>query len=131
MSGKKTNKFFLSGGPRNILIGTLVLLGFLFVLHTLTDRSRTIKTLTYSTFLNMVEQGEVKRVHATGNDLYGILKDGSRFETTIANKSKDWELLRAHGVEFSIDSPTASMNIWYLLSLLSLLVTAWAVWYRS
>lgn len=129
MNAKKPNKPFLSGGPRNILIGTLVLLGFLFLLHTLTDRSRNIKTLTYSTFLNMVEQGEVKRVHVTGHDVYGVLKDGARFETTIANKSKDWELLRAHGVEFSVDSPNNSVNFWYFLPLLSLLITGWAVWY--
>ncbi len=129
MNGKKTKKPFWSGGPRNIIIGTLVLLGFLFALHTLTDRSRSIKTLTYSTFLDMVERGEVKRVHVIGHDVYGALKDGSRFETTIANKSKDWEMLRSHGVEFSIDSPTGAFNFWYLLPLLSLLITAWAIWY--
>lgn len=129
MKVKKNKKPFWNGGPRNIIIGTLVLLGFLFALHTLTDRSRNIKTLTYSTFLNMVEKGEVKRVHVAGHDVYGILKDGGRFETTIANKSKDWEMLRAHGVEFSIDSPNNSFNFWYLLPLLSLLITAWAIWY--
>ncbi len=129
MSAKKTKKSFLSGGPRNIIIGTLVLLGFLFVLHTLTDRSRNIKTLSYSSFLNMVEQDEVKRVHVAGQDVYGLLKDGTRFETTIANKSKDWEMLRSHGVEFSVDSPGQTFNFWYLLPLLSLLITAWAIWY--
>lgn len=129
MNVKKNKRPFWNGGPRNIIIGTLVLLGFLFALHTLTDRSRNIKTLTYSTFLNMVEQGAVKRVHVAGHDVYGILKDGNRFETTIANKSKDWEMLRKHGVEFSIDSPNGSFNFWYLLPLLSLLITAWAIWY--
>ncbi len=129
MNGKKTKKPFWSGGPRNIIIGTLVLLGFLFALHTLTDRSRAIKTINYSTFLDMVEHGEVKRVHVAGHDVYGILKDGARFETTIANKSKDWEMLRMNGVEFSIDSPGATFNFWYLLPLLSLFITAWAIWY--
>ncbi len=129
MNVKKPKKSFLSGGPRNILIGTLVLLGFLFALHTLTDRSRNIKTLSYSTFLNMVEQGDVKRVHVAGHEVYGVMKDGGHFETTIANKSKDWEILRAHGVEFSVDSPGAAFNFWYLLPLLSLLITAWAIWY--
>jgi cell division protease FtsH len=129
MNMKKTKKPFWSGGPRNILIGTLVLLGFLFALHTLTDRSRAIKTLTYSTFVNLVEQGEVKRVHVAGHDVYGVLKDGTRFETTIANKNRDWEMLHAHKVEYSIDNPNNAFNFWYFLPLLSLLITAWAIWY--
>ncbi len=129
MKVNKPKKSFLSGGPRNLLIGTLVLLGFIFILHTLTDRNRAIKPLTYSTFLNLVEHDEVKRVHVAGQDVHGFLKDGTRFETTIANKSGDWELLRKHNVEFSVDSPNGSFNIWYLLPLLSLLITAWALWY--
>ncbi len=129
MNVKKPKKSFMSGGPRNLLIGTLVLLGFIFILHTLTDRNRTIKPVTYSTFLNLVEHDEVKRVHAAGQDVHGLLKDGTPFETTIANKGSDWELMRKHKVEVSIDSPGGTFNFWYLLPLLSLLITAWAIWY--
>ncbi len=129
MNVKKPKKSFFNAGIRNLLVGTLVLLGFIFILHTLTDRNRAIKPVNYSTFLNLVENNEIKRVHVSGQEVYGILKDGSRFETTIANKSKDWELLRKHGVEFSVDNPNNSFNFWYLLPLLSLLLTAWAIWY--
>ncbi len=129
MNVKKPKKSFMSGGPRNLLIGTLVLLGFIFILHTLTDRNRAIKPVTYSTFLNLVEHDEVKRVHAAGQDVHGLLKDGTPFETTIANKSSDWELMRKHKVEVSIDSPGGTFNFWYLLPLISLLITAWAIWY--
>ena len=110
MNVKKPKKSFFNAGIRNLLIGTLVLLGFIFILHTLTDRNRAIKPVNYSTFLNLVENNEIKRVPVSGQEVYGILKDGSRFETTIANKSKDWELLRKHGVEFSIDNPNNSFN---------------------
>ena len=103
MKENKSKKSFLGGGPRNLLIGTLLLLGFIFVLHTLTDRNRAIKPITYSTFLNLVEHDEVKRVHVAGQEVHGFLKDGTRFETTIANKSGDWDLLRKHNVEFSVD----------------------------
>ncbi len=126
---KKPKKSFFRNGPRNFIIGVMVLFGFLLILHTLTDRSRNIQTMTYSTFLNQVEQGNIKRVHVSGQEVQGILKDGRRFETTIANKGKDWEMLRQHGVEFSVDNPAQQFNIWYLLPLLSLLITAWAIWY--
>ncbi len=130
MKANKPKKSFLSGGPRNLLIGTMVLLGFIFILHTLTERNRVIQPLTYSKFLNLIERDEVKRVHVAGHDVHGFLKDGTRFETTIANKSGDWELLRKHNVEFSIDSPDGAFNIWYLLPLLSLfMVTMMALWY--
>lgn len=126
---KKNKKSFLGGTPRAFLVGLLLLVGSLFALHILTDRSRTIKTFTYSTFLNQVEQDQVKRVHVVGQEVYGFLKDGTRFETTIANKGKDWEILRAHNVEFSVDSPNQQFNFWYLLPLLSFLITGWAIWY--
>jgi cell division protease FtsH len=126
---KKNNKSFLGGTPRTFLVGLLVLVGSLFALHMLTDRSRNIKTLTYSAFLNEVEQDQVKRVHVVGQEVYGFLKDGTRFETMIANKGKDWEILRAHNVEFSVDSPNQQFNFWYLLPLLSFLITGWAIWY--
>ncbi|TET34416.1 ATP-dependent metallopeptidase FtsH/Yme1/Tma family protein [Candidatus Dependentiae bacterium] len=126
---KKNKKSFLGGTPRTFLVGLLVLIGSLFALHMLTDRSRNIKTLTYSAFLTQVEQDQVKRVHVVGQEVYGFLKDGTRFETTIANKGKDWEILRAHNVEFSVDSPNQQFNFWYLLPLLSFLITGWAIWY--
>ncbi|HLE76616.1 MAG TPA: ATP-dependent zinc metalloprotease FtsH [Candidatus Babeliales bacterium] len=129
MKTNKPKKSFFNGGPRNLLVGTLVLLGFIFVLHTLTDKNRAIQPITYSKFLNLVEQDEVKRVHVSGQEVHGILKNNTKFETTIANKSGDWELLRKHNVEFSIDNPNGSFNIWYLLPLLSLIITAWALWY--
>ena len=126
---KKNKKAFLGGTPRTFLVGLLVLVGSLFALHMLTDRSRNIKTLTYSAFLNQVEQDQVKRVHVVGQEVYGFLKDGTRFETTIANKGKDWETLRTHNVEFSVDSPNQQFNLWYLLPFLSFLITGWAIWY--
>lgn len=129
MKMKKPKNSFFSGGPRNLIVGALVVLGVLLALHTLTDRTRGIKTMNYSTFLNEVEKGNVKRVHVSGQDLQGIMQDGSRFETTIANNSNDWEILRKHNVEFSLDNPSQHVNLWYLLPLLSLFLTAWAIWY--
>ena len=129
MNMKKPNKSFFSGGPRNFIVGALIVFGFMIALITLTDRSRNIKTMTYSAFITQVEQGNVKRVHVSGQDVQGLLQDGTRFETTIANKSKDWEMLKEHGVEFSVDNPAQQVNFWYLLPLLSLFITAWAIWY--
>ena len=93
MNVKKPKNPFFKSGPRNFIVGALILIGFLLALHTLTDHSRNIRTMTYSAFLNQVEEDNVKRVHVSGQEVYGLMKDGTKFETTIANKGGDWELL--------------------------------------
>ena len=127
---KIRKKSFLSGGPKNVMIAALILLGSLVVLHKLTEYSRQIRAISYSTFLNKVEQGQVKKVHVSGQEVYGVLKDGTSFETVIANKQKDWDILRTNNVEFSVASSVTPFNIWYLFPLLILVCAGlWAIWY--
>lgn len=126
---KKRNNFFFEGGSRNIIIGTLIFLCTLFVLHHLTDYSRHIQTISYSTFLDKVEQDQVKRIHVAGQEVYGSLKDSTRFETVIAENDSLWEQLRAHHVEFSIANPSNQFSYWYLLPFLSLIFMAIFAWY--
>ncbi len=125
----KKNNFF-RGGPKNILIGTAILIGCLILLHKLTDYSRQTQSIGYSTFLQKVEQNDVKQVHVSGQEVYGILKDGSRFETVVADNPKNWDVLKKHNVEFSVANPANQINFWYLLPFLSILITIlWAAWY--
>lgn len=129
---KKPNKSFFPNHSKNIkngLIALLVLFGLFFMLHRLTDMSRNVSTISYSMFLEKVEQGLIKKIHASGQDVEGILKDGSRFETVIGNNPKDWDSLRQHGVEFSVDSPSNHMTVWYIFPFICLLLALWGGWY--
>lgn len=114
---------------KNALIALIMLGGLLLVLHKLTELGRNVHTFSYSTFLEKVEQNLVKKVRISGQDLDGILTDGTRFETVIGNNTNDWSILRAHNVEFSIISPSNQVGIWYLFLFSCLFVAAWAVWY--
>ena len=125
---KKKNPFF-QGGPKNLLILTLLLLGGIALLHRFTDYARQIKEISYSAFLKRVEQNDVRRVHASGQDVYGVFRDGSRFETVVADNPANWDLLKKHDVEFSVASPSGQINFWYLLPLFLSLITLGAIWY--
>lgn len=128
MKRPKKNPFWKSK-PKNIIVAILIVLGSIALLHKLTDLTRNIHTISYSTFLDKIEQNQVKYVTVTGQDVEGMLKDGTRFETVVGNNPKDWDALRRHGVEFSVASPSNQLNLWYLFPFLCLLVMAWAMWY--
>src|SRR5579871_4763253 len=118
--------------PKNVkngLVALIIIAGILLVLHKLTELGRNIQVISYSTFLEKVDQNLVKKIYVAGQDVEGIFADGSRFETVIGNNANDWELLRMHGVEFSIISPSNQQGIWYLFLFSRLFVAIWAIWY--
>lgn len=126
--GKKTPMF--QGGPKNILILTLLVVGGILLLHQFTDYARQIKTIPYiPTFLKQVDQGFVKQVHISGHDVYGVFKDGTRFETVIGDNPKNWDLLEKNGVEVILASGSNQISLWYIFPFLLLLMTLWAIYY--
>lgn len=129
MSKNKKNPF-QGNGSKNILILTLLLVGGILVLHQFTDYARQIKTVPYlPTFLKKVEEGSVKQVHISGHDVYGILKDGTRFETVIGDNPKNWELMEKNGVEVVVASQSNQISLWYIFPFLLLLMLLWGIWY--
>jgi len=114
---------------KNALVVLVMLAGVLLVLHKLTELGRNVQVLSYSTFLEKIDQNLVKKVYISGQDVEGMFTDGSRFETVIGNNANDWERLRLHNVEFSVISPTNQMSLWYLFLFSCLFVVIWAIWY--
>jgi cell division protease FtsH len=132
---KNKNKAKFQGGPRNLIIGVLFVVGCIMVLAKLTDYTRQIKSISYATFLNKIEQGEIKKVQISGQDAVGIFKDGSHFETVIADTDKNWDLLKTNNVDFSVVNPASQINLWYIFILVSvlggLLLAAWYVFRQT
>lgn len=119
----------IKNNPR-IIFGSVLLfiLGFIALVQ-LTEYSRTTQALSYSTFLNYVEKDLVKSVRITGQEADGILRDGKHFETIIADTDKNWDILRAHGVEVTVAPSSGQFTLWHLLLLLSFLSVPAMVWY--
>lgn len=117
-------------GPKNLIIALLVFVGCLAVLHKLTDYSRQVHTISYSAFLNKVEQNQVNWVRVSGQEVQGAFKDGTHFETIVADVSKNWDVLREHNVDFAVAVASQSFNLWQILPLLILLIFMLVgVWY--
>ncbi len=115
---------------KNIFIATIVFLACLLALHQLTDSSRNIHVMPYSTYLNKVENDQVSKVYITGQDVRGQLKDGTLFETVILSNQNDESLLRQHDVEIIVGHPSTAVALWYILPFLSLLlILVAAAWF--
>ena len=116
MKKPKNNNSWIPS-PKNIknaLVAFIMLAGILLVLHKLTELGRNVQVISYSVFLEKIDQDLVKKVYVSEQDVEGIFTDGNRFETVIGSNANDWDRLRLHGVEFSIISPTNQIGIWYL-----------------
>jgi cell division protease FtsH len=129
---KPKNNNSWTPSPKNIkngLIAIIMIAGIFLVLHKLTELGRNVQVISYSAFLEKIDQNLVKKVYVSGQDIEGVFVDGGRFETVVGNNANDWERLRAHGVEFSVISPSNQLGIWYLFLFSCLFVAIWAVWY--
>jgi cell division protease FtsH len=122
---KKTVSF--QGGPRNIIVMLGLLLLGLFVLTKLNEVTYQSKPMSYTAFLKKVEDDEVKAVHVSGQDAYGILKNGTRFETVLPDNVQNWTLLREHDVEVSIQNPSDTWNVSALFAWISMLIALGAL----
>jgi len=69
----------------------------------------TATKLTYTEFLDLVDQGQIKQVEINNlsNQISGTLKDGSEFVTTgaVALSDADETLLKAKGVDYDYSTP--------------------------
>ncbi len=134
-NNKNTKKNQLQGGPRNLIIGVLFMVGCILILARLTDYTRQTSVIPYSTFLSKVEQNEVASIHINGQEVHGKFKDGGHFETTVAENTKDWDLLKAHNVEFSVVNAGNQFSVWYLTMLLialgGLVLVGWFIYRQA
>ncbi len=117
MNSKARKKLFQQSGPGNLLaIIAIIVMGLVFLAQ-LTQHTRQIKTINYSTFIGHVEKGEVERVTASGQHLTGKLKNGTDFETVVAETPENWKLLKDHKVQVKVLSSNEQFGAWYMLPL--------------
>lgn len=116
-------------GPKNLLFVVFFFVICIALMSKLTDYTRHIKSMNYSAFMKAVENKEVKEIHVSGQDVYGILNDGTRFEAIIADTPQNWNFLREHNVEFSVAPTSNQLTVWHIVLLFMLCMIPLAVWY--
>ena len=92
--------------PKNqgaMLLLMALLFGGLLYLFWYNSTNRDVKTLTYSKFLNLVEEKKVDNIVVQDSYVTGELKQNSlRFETYVVYSEKLWDTLRKHDVNVRI-----------------------------
>jgi cell division protease FtsH len=119
--GKNFNKFS-PGAPKNFIAALLIVCVTLFVLYKLIEWGRETTPLSYSAFLDKVEHNEVLKVHVSGQEVQGHLKDGSHFETVVGDTPQNWDILKKHNVDVHVENPAHSINWWAMLPWLFLFI---------
>lgn len=126
---KKKNRFS-PGNQKNMLWGAFILLIGVVLLGALVEQARSTEHISYSAFLKRVEHGDVAKIHVSGQEVYGLFKNGTRFETVVAANAQDWSTLRAHDVEFTVDNLAHRINWLYVIPLLAILCgILFVAWY--
>ena len=122
---------------KNLMMwGLLVLLVVgLFQLFQTSDRSVSSNKIAFSNFLQQVEDGRVVQVEIIGNNIQGILSDGTTFNTYAPNDPNLIEKLSSRGVNITA-SPQEDKMPSFLGILLSwfpmlLLIGVWIFFMRQ
>ena len=120
MKSKKSGNNFFQGGPKNFanfLFVGLLLMGALILLNYLTQNTRQMHTFSYSQFMKKVEENAVKNVYVAGQEAEGDMKDGSRFRTVLPVAHNQWDALKNHDVEVTLESDAGNSFFWFMLIL--------------
>jgi cell division protease FtsH len=72
--------------------------------------------ITYSEFLDEIQQGSVERVKIVGSEVSGVTRTNKRFSTVIADDPELTKKLREAGVQITVEKPAASTWFQSLLS---------------
>lgn len=118
----KPNKPFNSFGPKGLLVTIIIGVGLLAALTKLTDYAHDIGTVSYKEFLDKVRQGAIKKVVIAGQFVDGVTKDNQKFQTMVANRATDFDLLEQQGVDFTIATPPMSAGAYHALIIIGLLL---------
>jgi cell division protease FtsH len=125
---KFSRSSFSSKGPKGIALALAIAITGVGILSWLISDNREVSVLTYSQFLDLVENDKVEKVHVSGQDVHGKLRDGSRFETVIVDSPTIWDALRTHNVMIAVENLANQFSFWHLLFLGSLVLFFIFVW---
>ncbi len=123
----KKNIFNGGGGAKGLLIFGAIFVFGIVLLSTLTKVSNNVVHLSTTDFFDYVEQGKITSVKASGQEVWGNLKeDGQEFQARIPKIDSNFiNNLRQHKVKCEVINNTSSLgiissilNMLFLLSIL-------------
>ena len=94
------NKFF-----KNVLFYLLIIMVIIWMFDLYGEKNSKPADISYTSFMQHVQQDEVKQVTIVDNVISGKLKDGKEFSTVAPNDSKLVEKLEAKKVDIKAELP--------------------------
>ena len=94
------NKFF-----KNVLFYLLIIIVMIWMFDFYGEKNAKPSEISYSSFLQHVQQDEIKQVTIVDNVISGKLKDGKDFSTVAPNDSKLVEKLESKNVDIKAELP--------------------------
>lgn len=94
------NKFF-----KNVLFYLLIILVIIWMFDLYGEKNSKPADISYTSFMQHVQQDEIKQVTIVDNVISGKLKDGKEFSTVAPNDSKLVEKLEAKKVDIKAELP--------------------------
>ena len=108
------NKFF-----KNVLFYLLIIMVIIWMFDFYGEKNAKPADISYTSFMQHVQQDEIKQVTIVDNVISGKLKDGKEFSTVAPNDSKMVEKLEAKNVDIKAELPPQPP--WWMSILTSLL----------
>lgn len=126
----KNKKFGSSGGPRNLLIIVVVMLGCLAVLSSFYGNIRQKERATYTDFLVQVDKKQVRSVEVDGSAVKWVGAQDKEYEAIMPYTPQIMEQLGKAGIPVSFVETTAGLaGVWQLLLLMVFAGGLLGVWY--
>lgn len=94
------NKFF-----KNVLFYLLIIMVIIWMFDLYGEKNSKPADISYTSFMQYVQQDEIKQVTIVDNVISGKLKDGKEFSTVAPNDSKLVEKLEAKKVDIKAELP--------------------------
>ena len=94
------NKFF-----RNVSFYLLIIIIAISIIDYYSSRTNNKQEITYTSFLQQVQEQKVEKVTIIENTVRGKLKDGTEFTTVVPNDPTLINMLREKGVDIKAEQP--------------------------
>ena len=118
------NKFF-----KNVLFYLLIIMVIIWMFDLYGEKNSKPADISYTSFMQHVQQDEIKQVTIVDNVISGKLKDGKEFSTVAPNDSKLVEKLEAKKVDIKAELPPQPPWWMSILSSILLMLIIVGLWF--
>ena len=124
----------MSQFQKNLALWLVISLLMIMLFNMMTQKDTELKKINYTEFLSAVDDGQVTNITFQGNQVSGVLTDGSKFQTYAPMDEQLIPELKAKGVVLEA-KPVDDQGFWFTLLIswgpILLLIAVWIFFMRQ